>query len=78
VVSAAHEEIRVTRRPTAHLEGPIHVEDPTIDLLAEVAGHTDDLAVRRQLFGMRELVSTIIPLVLIALVARNVDCSCHI
>jgi glycosyltransferase 2 family protein len=75
VVSAAHEEIRVTRRPTAHLEGPIHVEDPTIEQLAEVAGHTDDLAVRRQLFGMRELVSTIIPLVLIALVARNVDWS---
>jgi uncharacterized protein (TIRG00374 family) len=75
VVSAAHEEIRVTRRPTEHLEGPTHVEDPTIEQLAEVAGHTDDLAVRRQLFGMRELVSTIIPLVLIALVARNVDWS---
>ncbi len=71
----AHEEIRVSRKPTAHLEGPIHVEDPTIEQLAEVAGHTDDLAVRRQLFGMRELVSTIIPLVLIALFARNVDWS---
>ena len=63
------------RKPTAHLEGPIHVEDPTIEQLAEVAGHTDDLAVRRQLFGMRELISTIIPLVLIALFARNVDWS---
>jgi uncharacterized protein (TIRG00374 family) len=71
----AQEETRVRRKPTAHLEGPIHVEDPTIEQLAEVAGHTDDLAVRRQLFGMRELISTIIPLVLIALFARNVDWS---
>jgi uncharacterized protein (TIRG00374 family) len=71
----AHEEVRVRRKPTAQLEGPVHVEDPTIEQLAEVAGHTDDLAVRRQLFGMRELVSTIIPLVLIALFARNVDWS---
>ena len=63
------------RRPTPHLEGPAHVEDPTIEQLAEVAEHTDELAVRRQLFGMRELVSTIIPLVLIALFARNVDWS---
>jgi uncharacterized membrane protein YbhN (UPF0104 family) len=65
----------VRRKPTAHLVGPTHTEDPTIEQLAEVAGHTDDLAVRRQLFGMRELVSTIIPLVLIALFARNVDWS---
>ena len=58
-----------------HVEDPIHVEDPTIEQLAEVAEQTDDLAVRRQLFGVRELVSTIIPLVLIALFARNVDWS---
>jgi len=50
-----------------------HVEDPTIEQLAEVASQTDDLAVRRQLFGLRELISTVIPLVLIALFARNVD-----
>jgi len=75
VDATAPEDPPVTRRPSAHLEGPAHVEDPTIEQLAEVAGHTDDLAVRRQLFGMRELVSTIIPLVLIALFARNVDWS---
>lgn len=75
VDATAREDPPVTRRPSPHLEGPAHVEDPTIEQLAEVAGHTDDLAVRRQLFGMRELVSTIIPLVLIALFARNVDWS---
>jgi len=57
----------VTRRP------PSHVEDPTIEELADVAGRTDERAVRRQLFGIRELVSTAIPLVLIAIFARNVD-----
>src|SRR5713226_6135661 len=45
-----------------------HVEDPTIEQLAEEAAHTDDVAVRRTLLGWRELVSTLIPLVLIALV----------
>ncbi len=50
-----------------------HVEDPTIEQLAEAAGRTDEVAVRAQLFGVRELVSTAIPLVLIALFARNVD-----
>lgn len=50
-----------------------HVEDPTIEQLAEEAGHTDEVAVRRTLFGWRELVSTLIPLVLIAVAARNVD-----
>jgi uncharacterized protein (TIRG00374 family) len=72
---AARQEALVRQKPTPHLEGPIHVEDPTIEQLAEVAGHTDELAVRRQLFGARELVSTIIPLVLIGLFARNVDWS---
>jgi hypothetical protein len=72
---AAREEPHVSRRTSAQAEGPIHVEDPTIEQLAEVAGHTDELAVRRELFGWRELVSTIIPLVLIALFARNVDWS---
>jgi len=50
-----------------------HVEDPTIEQLAEEAGHTDDVAVRRTLFGRRELISTLIPLVLIAIAARGVD-----
>src|SRR5207237_116121 len=50
-----------------------HVEDDTIEQLAEVAEHTDDVAVRRQLFGWRELISTLIPLALIAVAARNVD-----
>lgn len=52
-----------------------HVEDPTIEQLAEEAGHTDEVAVRRTLFGWRELVSTLIPLALIAVAARNVDWS---
>lgn len=52
-----------------------HVEDATIEELAEAAEHTDDVAVRRQLFGVRELISTLIPLVLIAVAARNVDWS---
>ena len=52
-----------------------HVEDPTIEQLADVAGRTDEVAVRRQLFGWRELVSTAIPFALIAVFARNVDWS---
>ena len=52
-----------------------HVEDATIEELAEVAGHTDDVAVRRTLFGRRELISTLIPIALIVLAARNVDWS---
>ena len=52
-----------------------HVEDPTIEQLAEAAERTDELAVRRQLFGWRELVSTAIPIALIAYFARNVDWS---
>ena len=52
---------------------PAHSEDPSIEQLAEAAEHTDELAVRRQLFGWRELVSTAIPLALIAIFARNVD-----
>jgi uncharacterized protein (TIRG00374 family) len=73
VDATAHEDRRIKPERSARFERRTHVEDPTIAQLAEVAEHTDDLAVRRQLFGMRELVSTIIPLVLIALFARNVD-----
>jgi uncharacterized membrane protein YbhN (UPF0104 family) len=50
-----------------------HVEDPSIAELAEEASHTDDVAVRRTLFGRRELISTIIPIALIVIAARNVD-----
>ena len=50
-----------------------HVEDPSIAQLAEEASHTDDVAVRRTLFGRRELISTLIPIALIVLAARNVD-----
>ena len=63
------EETRLGSRPSAH------VEDPTITELAEEASHTDDIAVRRTLFGRRELISTLIPIVLIVLAARNVDWS---
>jgi uncharacterized protein (TIRG00374 family) len=75
VDATAHEDRRVKAARSARFERRTHVEDSAIDQLAEVAEHTDDLAVRRQLFGMRELVSTIIPLILIALFARNVDWS---
>ena len=54
---------------------PAHIEDPTIEQLAEAAERTDELAVRRQLFGWRELISTAIPIALIAFFARNVDWS---
>ena len=50
-----------------------HVEDPSIEQLAEEAGHTDELAVGRRLFGWREALSILIPLVLLLAVARNVD-----
>ncbi len=53
--------------------GSSHVEDPTIAQLAEEAAHTDEVAVRRTLFGRRELISTLIPFVLIAIAARGVD-----
>jgi uncharacterized protein (TIRG00374 family) len=66
VARAPRDEALLTRRTG-------HVEDPTIEALAEVAGHTDELAVRRQLFGWREGLSILIPLVLLLLVARNVD-----
>ncbi|MFN2520188.1 MAG: lysylphosphatidylglycerol synthase transmembrane domain-containing protein [Candidatus Limnocylindria bacterium] len=52
---------------------PSHVEDSTIEALADQAEHTDDVAVRRQLFGWREAVSTLIPIVLLVLVARNIN-----
>src|SRR5207244_5304482 len=57
----------VTERPSTH------VEDPTIEQLAAAAGRTDEIAVRRQLFGWRELISTVIPVLLIGYFARNVD-----
>jgi len=63
---ATDKEERIARSPG-------HVEDPTIEELAEVAGHTDDVAVRRTLFGRRELISTLIPIALLVLAARNVD-----
>jgi uncharacterized membrane protein YbhN (UPF0104 family) len=50
-----------------------HAEDRTIEQLAVEAGHTDEVAVRRQLFGWRELISTLVPLALLAFFARNVD-----
>ena len=52
---------------------PNHVEDPSIEQLADAVGHTDEQEVRRQLFGWREALSIAIPLVLLVVVARNVD-----
>src|SRR5713226_7927783 len=69
VVEATAAARPMSGRPTNH------VEDPTIEQLADVAGRTDEVAVRRQLFGWRELVSTAIPFALIAVFARNVDWS---
>jgi len=66
VARAPRDEALLTRRTG-------HVEDPTIEALAQEAGHTDELAVRRQLFGWREALSILIPLVLLLVVARNVD-----
>ena len=68
---------RPTNEEEKHIaSGPSpHVEDPTITQLAEEAEHTDDVAVRRTLFGRRELISTLIPIALIVLAARNVDWS---
>ena len=63
------------RRSLKDHREPTHVEDPTIERLAEVAEHTDEVAVRRQLFGWREVISTLIPIALIAVFARNVDWS---
>ena len=50
-----------------------HIEDPSIEQLADAVGHTDELAVRRQLFGWREAVSIVVPLVLLLVIARNID-----
>jgi len=73
VGATTREERRVKSGGSTRFERRTHVEDPTIEQLAQVAGRTDDFAVRRQLFGMRELISTIIPLALIALFAGRVD-----
>jgi uncharacterized protein (TIRG00374 family) len=61
-----NEEKRLTRSST-------HVEEPEIEQLADVAAHTDDIAVQRTLFGWRELIATLIPIALIVVAARNVD-----
>lgn len=50
-----------------------HREPEEIDTLALEAERTDELALRRSLFGWRELISIAIPLVIVAFVARNVD-----
>ena len=52
---------------------PPHAEDPGIERLAEEAGRTDERAVGRRLFGVREVVSLLVPLILLGLFARNVD-----
>ena len=52
---------------------PGHVEDPTIEQLAAEASHTDERAIGRRLFGWREALSILVPLVLLLVVARNVD-----
>jgi uncharacterized membrane protein YbhN (UPF0104 family) len=65
--ATTNEERRLTGAPSPHRE------DATIEQLAEEAAHTDEVAVRRTLFGWREVISTLIPLVLIAVAARNVD-----
>jgi uncharacterized membrane protein YbhN (UPF0104 family) len=64
---------RPAREHDALTPTPGHVEDPSIEQLAEVAERTDELAVRRQLFGWREVLSITVPLVLLLVVARNVD-----
>lgn len=50
-----------------------HIEDPVIDALAREVAVTDEAAVQRSLFGWREVVSLVVPLVLLAFFARNVD-----
>lgn len=62
-------------RPEHHIltGGPGHVEDPSIERLAEQADHTDEREIGRRIFGWREAVSIVLPLVLLLVVARNVD-----
>ena len=50
-----------------------HIETDEILQLAAEAERTDERALRRSLFGWREVVSIVIPIVLVAFVARNVD-----
>jgi uncharacterized membrane protein YbhN (UPF0104 family) len=50
-----------------------HRESLEIETLAEEAARTDEVALRRSLFGWREAISVAIPLLLIAYAARNVD-----
>ena len=50
-----------------------HVEAESVQELAAEASRADELAVRRQLFGLRELLSIAVPLALLLVFARNVD-----
>jgi uncharacterized membrane protein YbhN (UPF0104 family) len=50
-----------------------HREPVEIETLAREAERTDEVALRRSLFGWREAISIAIPLLLVAYVARNVD-----
>ncbi|OLC55835.1 MAG: hypothetical protein AUH85_08330 [Chloroflexi bacterium 13_1_40CM_4_68_4] len=50
-----------------------HHESAEIESLAEAAERTDERALRRSLFGWREAISIVIPVVLVIYVARNVD-----
>ena len=63
------------REQTVLTRTPGHVEDPSIDQLAEAASHADERAIGRRLFGWREALSILVPLVLLLVVARNVDWS---
>jgi len=65
--------VRPSQDPVRPRVAPPHAEDPSIEQLALEASHTDEVAVRRQLFGWRELLSTLVPLLLLAFFARNVD-----
>ena len=65
--------VRPRPEQTVLTRAPGHIEDPSIERLAEAAEHTDELEVRRQLFGWREVLSILIPLILLLAVARNVD-----
>ena len=65
--------VRPRPEHTVLTRAPGHIEDPSIEQLAQAAEHTDELEVRRQLFGWREALSILVPLILLLVVARNVD-----
>ncbi len=52
-----------------------HGEDPIIEDFARQAERTDELAIRRSLFGWRELLSVVIPLAGLVLVVQRIDWS---